>query len=162
MFSECIQFDLLDVKADAFVQPALVGYKNRRYQLGVAVRGYRDLNSEGSKFFSIQAKGGQHSGKVLDHGVCVVIVDAVFNVRAGGQARVRKEHRRNVHEFVEGCLLSVAKDALSDLDDQWIEVPYNPFYTDTFIEKATGRTVLAAKQAVLQNGSVFCHAVTFK
>jgi hypothetical protein len=139
----------------------IVGFKGRKYKLGDAVRGYRDLNSKDSLLFSIQAKGGPLSGTVLDHGVSVTIVDAVFNVRIGGRDRVRRERRRNVHSFVEGQLESVCKDGKTVLPGEWIEVTYNPFYTDTFIEKATGRPVLSAKKAVLQSGSVFCQLVTF-
>ena len=139
----------------------IIGFKNREYYLGEVVRGYRDLNSRDSQYFSIMAKGGKYAGKVLDHGVSVAIEHAVFNVRKGGQVRVRKERRRNVHAFVVGRLVSLLKGGAAVLEGDWIEVTYNPFFTDSFIEKATGRTVASAKTAVLQSGSVFCQGVTF-
>lgn len=139
----------------------IIGFKDRRYNLGDSVRGYRDLNSKDSQFFSIQAKGGKYAGKVLDHGVSVELKDAIFNVRKGGQARVRKERRRNVHAFVEGVLVSVDKGGKASLGDEWVEVTYNPYFTDTFVEKATGKIVLSADKAILQSGSVFCQGVIY-
>lgn len=139
----------------------IIGFKNRKYALGMSVRGYRDLNSKNSELFSIQGKGGPLSGKVLDHSVSVVIENAIFNVRAGGQRRTRVEKRRCVHAFVEGQLAQVKKDKIKTLSNDWIEVTYNPFYTDTFIEKSSARAVFKAKKAILQQGSVWCQGVSY-
>ena len=79
-FEENVPFDTTE---------EIIGFKGRRYELGDSIRGYRDLSSKNSELFSIQAKGGKLSGKVLDHSVSVRIDNAVFNVRAGGQARAR-------------------------------------------------------------------------
>ena len=100
--------------------------------------------------------------KVLDHSVSVRIDNAVFNVRAGGQARARKEKRRNVHAFVEGTLSKVLKGEKASLSSEWVEVTYNPFHTDTFIEKTTGRAVVSADIAILQTGSVFCRGLIYQ
>jgi len=140
----------------------IIGFKDREYTLGMSVRGYRDLNSKNSELFSIQGKGGPLSGKVIDHSVSVAIDDATFNVRAGGQRRTRVEKRRCVHAFVEGQLTQVKKDNITTLDSDWIEVTYNPFYTDTFIEKSSDRAVYKAKKAILQQGSVWCKGLSYE
>lgn len=113
----------------------IIGFKSRKYKLGINVRGYRDLNSKDSQYFSIQA---------------------VFNVRKGGQKKVRQKGTRNVHAFVEGVLTGVSKQDISVLSDNWIEVTYNPFFTDTFIDKASGREVVSAADVILQRGSAWC------
>ena len=152
-FEENVPFDTTE---------EIIGFKGRRYELGDSIRGYRDLSSKNSELFSIQAKGGKLSGKVLDHSVSVRIDNAVFNVRAGGQARARKEKRRNVHAFVEGTLSKVLKGEKALLSSEWVEVTYNPFHTDTFIEKTTGRAVVSADIAILQTGSVFCRGLIYQ
>jgi len=140
----------------------ITGFKGRLYQLGSRVRGYRDLNSKNSELFSIQAIGGLYGGKVLDHGVSVIILHAKFNVRLGGQQMARKTGRRSVHAFVEGLLSRVEKQNISDMRGCWDEITYNPFYTDTFIEKNSGKEVVSARLAILQQGSVYCQGVTYR
>ncbi len=56
-FEENVPFDTTE---------EIIGFKGRRYELGDSIRGYRDLSSKNSELFSIQAKGGKLSGKVLD------------------------------------------------------------------------------------------------
>ena len=44
----------------------------------------------------------QQDGLVVDHMKCVVLEDAKFVVRKGGQKRVREENKKNVHAFAVG------------------------------------------------------------
>jgi len=73
------------------------------------------------------------TNKVIDHIKDIVLEDAKFIVREGGQRRARREGKKNVHAFVVGYIykgkgIPYAKGRLH-LD--WDRVKYNP-YTDNY------------------------------
>ena len=77
------------------------------------------------------------SGLVIDHMSDLVLEDAKFVVRKGGQKRVREQGKKNVHAFAVGYIykgdsIPYAKGRLH-LD--WDRVKYNPYTDDYFMHK---------------------------
>jgi len=77
------------------------------------------------------------TNKVIDHIKDIVLEDAKFIVREGGQKRVRREGKKNVHAFVVGYIykgkgIPYVKGRLH-LD--WDRVKYNPYEDDYFMHQ---------------------------
>ena len=121
-------------------------YKGRTVVPGTRVFVYYNLHKQ---MFSVKALDGEYVGKVVLHAPVVCLNDCLFYVSPTGQARVRKEKRKNVHAGVVGSLL------LEDTHMQGTEVIYNPYKYDTFIYSEDATPIKQAKQARLINKRVF-------
>ncbi len=93
----------------------------------------------------------RHKGKVIAHAKSVYLQDVQWVVQPGGQARVRKQGRKNVHAFARGELLdaktySECHVKYSTLD---VGVRYNPYLNDTFVTENIGTPVTKSKYAFL-------------
>ena len=76
----------------------------------------------------------RQSGKIVGHADLVFLKDCRFLVGKAGQARVRREGKKNVHAGVSGYLAMNAEFHKQQVDrDCW--VTYNPYKHDTFIER---------------------------
>lgn len=84
----------------------------------------------------------QQDGIVRCHVDNIVLEDAEFRVGKAGQARVRKEKKKNVHARVKGYIVPRPQDILN-MD--WQAVHYNPYKTDEFTDQENGRHVKSAK-----------------
>ena len=76
------------------------------------------------------------TGLVKDHKQHITLQDAKFVVRKGGQERVRKEGKKNVHAFAVGYIYDkggVSIKAKPNVD--WDRVKYNPYTDDYFMHK---------------------------
>ena len=96
---------------------------------------YRNLNRQ---CWSIRSTA---SRLVVAHARALILVDATWHVSPGGNARVRREGRKNVHAFARGARSHLGYERLSTLG-QWPKfdrVTYNP-YTDTQFQ-SEGETV---------------------
>lgn len=96
------------------------------------------------------------NGKVvayLDH---LSLTDATFRVQPAGQAKCRREGRKNVHAFIYGTLDSFFPTLYGDIDN-YEKVRYNPYETDTFVDER-GTPVHEAQNVMLDNTKgVFAH-----
>ena len=107
------------------------------------VRVYWNLHK---KCFSVQSC---KTGRVVGHANNVNIADAKFVVRKAGQAKVRREGKKNVHAFVVGY---ISNDHVDPISDEWSlsqRVTYNPYMNDTFVFANTQEPVLESKVATL-------------
>ena len=82
----------------------------------------------------------RQSGKVVGHSDLIFLKDCRFLVAKAGQARVRREKKKNVHAGVSGYLfedpLTVDRIAWNDLYDYTpVWVMYNPYKHDTFVQR---------------------------
>jgi hypothetical protein len=82
----------------------------------------------------------KQDGLVKAHALEVNLYNASFKVSRVGQQRVRKEKRKNVHAGIVGIMQDdfyqpVWEDYPEGL---MIEVTYNPYKHDSFIEKVSG------------------------
>ena len=105
---------------------------------------HRNLNRP--PYYSIKA--GKSGGPVIGYDTDIHLKDVIFKVQRGGQSRVRKEMRKNVHAGVVGKI----KDSGGNYDTSgWTLVTYNPYQHDSFVEYETGRPIYKAKEAILKN-----------
>lgn len=105
---------------------------------------HRNLNRP--PYYSIKA--GKSGGPVIGYDTDIHLKDVIFKVQKGGQSRVRKEMRKNVHAGVVGKI----KDSGGNYDTSgWTLVTYNPYQHDSFVEYETGRPIYKAKEAILKN-----------
>jgi hypothetical protein len=78
----------------------------------------------------------QQDGLVVDRMKCVVLEDAKFVVRKGGQKRVREENKKNVHAFAVGHMSEYSvstSESLKKAFGNWSRVKYNPYTDDYFM-----------------------------
>lgn len=93
---------------------------------------YRNLHRD---LWSIQA-----NQRVIGHEDSVFIGDPEFRVRKGGQARARRDRKKNVHAFVVGAFERVVANVPFEIHQdpespfRWRQVTYNPFVDDSFVE----------------------------
>jgi len=74
----------------------------------------------------------RNRGKVIKHTGAIVLHDVKFHVQPAGQAKVRKNKRKNVHAYVAGDMRPkqlIAQQSYEGLD----QVKYNP-YKNNFLE----------------------------
>ena len=81
----------------------------------------------------------RQSGTVVDHAGLLSLRDCKFLVGKAGQARVRREGKKNVHAGVSGYLLEdpcfVDRAVWNGLYDNRVWVKYNPYKNDTFVQR---------------------------
>ena len=105
---------------------------------------HRNLNRP--PYYSIKA--GKSGGPVIGYDTDIHLKDVIFKVQKGGQKRVRKEMRKNVHAGVVGKI----KDSGGNYDTTgWTLVTYNPYQHDSFVEYETGEPIYNAKEVVMKN-----------
>lgn len=71
-------------------------------------------------------------GIVIDHVDEITLYDVEFRVQPSGQARCRRQGKRNVHAYVKGIVVGSWKKCFG----RKTRVSYNPYEYDTFIEMA--------------------------
>jgi hypothetical protein len=98
---------------------------------------YRNLNKGGYSVRSTITK------KVIMHVKSIHLSNVTFHVQQGGRNRVLRTKQKNVHAFIRGTI-----DSLSQNFDDKIAY-YNPYLTETFIDKAT-------KQSLTRANAVIC------
>ena len=87
----------------------------------------------------------RQAGKPVVHSDFVEIKEPQFVVQQGGNARVRKEKRKNVHAFVRGYLT----DRVGIFPKNQKLVTYNPYKHTSFVERGTDKPICSAQYAVL-------------
>ncbi len=105
---------------------------------------HRNLNKP--PYWSI--KEGKSGGNVIGYDKSIKLKDVEFKVQKGGQSRVRKEKRKNVHAGVVGKIISSGGNYNTK---GWTLVTYNPYVHSSFVEHETGKPIYDAKEAILKN-----------
>jgi hypothetical protein len=119
-----------------------------------SLRGHRDYddwvfihrNLNRPPYYSIKA--GKSGGPVIGYDTDIHLKDVLFKVQKGGQERVRKEKRKNVHAGVVGKIIDSGGEYNTD---GWVLATYNPYEHDTFVEYETEKPIYRAKEAILKN-----------
>ena len=105
---------------------------------------HRNLNKP--PYWSI--KQGKSGGNVIGYDKSIKLKDVEFKVQKGGQSRVRKEKRKNVHAGVIGKIISSGDEYNTK---GWTLVTYNPYVNSSFVEYETSKPIYEAKEAILKN-----------
>ena len=80
----------------------------------------------------------RQTGRVKHHVTAYTMYDAKFVVRPAGQAKVRREGKKNVHAFAVGT--AGFRDGIATVSSGR-PVTYNPYVNDTFVFADTGEPV---------------------
>jgi len=101
-------------------------------------------------------------GKVIKHlepWMSVYLRDVKFAVQPAGQAKVRKEQKKNVHAFVRGTIVRGDNKFGETFKDECTQVvQYNPYDFDTFVTQAWSSNAPAihrASKVTLTQGTVY-------
>lgn len=87
--------------------------------------------------------------RVITHLKEVHIKDAVFRVSEAGRQRVLRDKRKNVHAYVKGELVAYDDSSSTKLGY------YNPYTTETFVDKETNNPLLEASLVKFINKQVY-------
>ena len=125
---------------------------------------YRNLHKQ---CFSVRALEGPKKGKVILHTDAILLKDAEFKVRKGGQARVRKTGHKEIHAFVRGEVRAVSSFAANTLkglaksrDIKMDQFTYNPYEHDSFVDRYLRAPVESSDWAVLGvNGNWYINEI---
>ena len=78
----------------------------------------------------------RHKGIVIGHVKDLSLESVSFHVGQSGNAKVRREGRKNVHAYVKGTLVAWDRGLFSDGID---EVTYNPYKYRRFVFKSNDK-----------------------
>ena len=98
------------------------------------------------------------TGRVVNHVDAFTLIDCKFVVRPAGQAKVRREGKKNVHAFAVGT--GGFRDGIATcLSGR--PVTYNPYVNDTFVFADTGEPVteVQAISVYTENGRPKVYAI---
>ena len=87
----------------------------------------------------------RQAGVPVVHSDFVEIKEPQFVVQQGGNARVRREKKKNVHAFVRGYLTQRVRI----FPKKQKLVTYNPYKHTSFVERGTDEPICNAEYAVL-------------
>ena len=87
----------------------------------------------------------RQAGVPVVHADFIEIKDPQFVVQQGGNARVRREKKENVHAFVRGYLT----ERVGIFPKNQKLVTYNPYKHTSFVERGSGKPICSAQYAVL-------------
>ncbi len=134
-----------------------------RVKVGMRVQVYYNIVAG---HYSVVALGGPWRNKVVAQMSHVLMENVKFVVQPAGNARVRRERRKNVHAFVRGTItggLVLAQDAgvgrmlvLGPLEyrTEYPElVRYNPYLHKSFVDR-NSEPVFSAKHVALGENEV--------
>jgi len=143
--------------------------RNGKLEHGDRVEVYRNLHN---KTFSVRllraadkwdTKRWRDVGKVvkhLDNWMSVYLQDVTFAVQPAGQAKVRREGKKNVHAFVRGTVVKALDNHFGEtFKEKCTQIAqYNPYKFDTFVTQAWSSNpcpIHKANLVTLNQGTVY-------
>ena len=105
---------------------------------------------------SYRPRGGR-----VKHTRAMILNDVSFAVQPAGNAKVRRESKKNVHAFVRGMPAWISDGSLEDytpenLDRQGYRmIAYNPYKHTAFVMADTGKEVYSATQVVIVDNQIW-------
>lgn len=106
-------------------------YNERRIDLDLPVRVYRNLHFKKKKIYSIV-----QNGLTVAHAERICIGDAKFVVNERGRQRVLRTKQKEFHAYIEGFYKTSGMGTTADRNDLPVTISYNPFTDSSFIGKA--------------------------
>lgn len=91
--------------------------------------------------------------RVIAHLNGLVLSDVAFRVSAAGNARVRREGRKNVHAFARGTVIGT-EPVLPPYGTRYVNVAYNPYRFTTFVVKGSETPIHEARRAWFDSRAV--------
>ena len=106
-----------------------------------------DRSKKVEVYFNLHKKcwSVRQAGVPVVHTDFIEIKDPQFVVQQGGNARVRREKKKNVHAFVRGYLTN----RVGIFPKKQKLVTYNPYKHTSFVERGSEKPICSAEYAVL-------------
>ncbi len=117
-----------------------------KLEKGQRIQVYRNLRKNNFSIRDLKTR------RVIAYGTDIILSNIRMYVQKGGRERVIREKWKNIHAFVSGTYEGVN---YVDLTQDWEVIYYNPYTTETFINKTTGKAIFSANGAYLSNGTGF-------
>ncbi len=96
----------------------------------------------------------RNRGKVIRHADIVLLENVKFHVQPAGQAKVRKNKRKNVHAYVAGDLASKQGFGNGTVEEFDL-VKYNPYKYDFFVDEEGNEMRDVYEKAYIKNKEIF-------
>ena len=92
-----------------------------------------DMQKRVNVYFNLHKKiwSVRQSGKVVGHMDRIVLKDVKWRVSPAGNAKVRREKRKNVHAYASGYICDI-KDT-PNIPNTISRITYNPYKHETFV-----------------------------
>ena len=125
---------------------------------GDKIEVYRNLHKN---CFSVR-----HKGKVVGYlhdNEQLALTNVTFAVQPAGRAKVLRENKKNVHAFVRGEYVGFENNLTNNLyfgefkDLDFYAVSYNPYKSDKFVVKETGKPIESNSEALIRGGKVLLY-----
>ena len=125
---------------------------------GDKIEVYRNLHKD---CFSVR-----HKGIVIDYlhdNEQLALTNVKFVVQPAGRAKVLRENKKNVHAFVRGEYVGFENNLTNNLyfgkfeDLDFYAVSYNPYKSDKFVVKETGKPIESNSEALIRGGKVLLY-----
>ena len=125
---------------------------------GDKIEVYRNLHKN---CFSVR-----HKGKVVGYlydNEQLALTNVKFVVQPAGRAKVLRENKKNVHAFVRGEYVGFENNLTNNLyfgefkDLDFYAVSYNPYKSDKFVVKETGKPIESNSEALIRGGKVLLY-----
>ena len=125
---------------------------------GDKIEVYRNLHKN---CFSVR-----HKGKVVGYlydNEQLALTNVKFVVQPAGRAKVLRENKKNVHAFVRGEYVGFENNLTNNLyfgefeDLDFYAVSYNPYKSDKFVVKGTGKPIESNSEALIRGGKVLLY-----
>jgi len=125
---------------------------------GDKIEVYRNLHK---KCFSVR-----HKGKVVGYlhdNEQLALTNVKFAVQPAGRAKVLRENKKNVHAFVRGEYVGYENNLDNEMyfgkfeDLDFYAVSYNPYKSDKFVVKETGKPIESNSEALIRGGKVLLY-----
>lgn len=109
---------------------------------------YRNLHKTGPNGEPVYSVRDVATGLVVMHTCRITLAAVRFTVSAAGRARVLAERQKNVHAGVRGTPTAAVPMA------GMRRARYNPYETETFVDRKTGKPLPSARTVVLDSSGV--------
>ena len=96
----------------------------------------------------------RNRGKVIKHTDIIALENVKFHVQPAGQAKVRKNKRKNVHAYVAGDLASKQSFGNGNVEELEL-VKYNPYKNDFFVDLKGNEMRGIYEKAFIKNKEIF-------
>lgn len=127
----------------------VIGYEGREIRKDLRSETYFNLHDH---CFSMRQKG-----LVVLHADNIYMEDVTFAVQEAGREKVREEGRKNVHAYVRGTYLAhdLSNEVCDQIKEGMREAYYNPYKTETFVDRETGEPIYEADIVLCVDKKVF-------
>ena len=142
-----IKEGLIKIKDNKFADNNIVhSYKNRLINLEKPILVYKNLHKN---CYSIK-----QDSLVVAHAERLCIRDVTFIVSEKNRQKVIETKQKNVHAFIKGLYETSGMGTTASKNDLPVEVYYNPYKTDSFVNKQSDTKLKGARFVIADQSGV--------